>query len=81
VSEAVAKPPSCAILLLALPLVVLMTGCATVLQHRRTDKEVGIAVQRSLCVIRADAAAGFVAATAVVAAAILTIVVLHMGAN
>lgn len=60
-------------LLLALPLTVLVTGCATLADSLQSG--------RMLSVVRADLAMLSLAATTVLAGAILVIVVLHMLAN
>jgi hypothetical protein len=60
------------ILLIALPLAVLVTGCATLI---RGD------VQETLSAIRAHPAALFIAAATLTAGVFLVIVVLHMLAN
>ena len=60
------------ILLIALPLAVLVTGCATLM---RRD------ARQTLAALRADPATLFVAAATLIAGGVLVIVVLHMLAN
>jgi hypothetical protein len=60
------------ILLIALPLVVLVTGCATLLKSN---------VRQTLAAIRAHPTTPFVAAATLTAGIFLVIVVLHMLAN
>jgi hypothetical protein len=60
------------ILLIALPLAVLVTGCATLMQSD---------ARQTLAAIRANPVTLFVAAATLSAAGILVIVVLHMLAN
>jgi len=69
------------VLLLALPLAVLVTGCATLLRSWNRDTALMQTVRQSLAEIRAHVATLFVAATTLAAAGILAIVVLHMLAN
>ncbi len=69
------------VLLLALPLAVLVTGCATLLRNWNRDTALMQTVRQSLAEIRAHVATLFVAATTLAAAGILAIVVLHMLAN
>jgi hypothetical protein len=69
------------VLLLALPLAVLVTGCATLLGSWNRDTALMQTVRQSLAEIRAHVATLFVAATTLAAAGILAIVVLHMLAN
>jgi hypothetical protein len=69
------------VLLLALPLAVLATGCATLLGSWNRDTALMQTVRQSLAEIRAHVATLFVAATTLAAAGILAIVVLHMLAN
>jgi ABC-type Fe3+ transport system permease subunit len=69
------------VLLLALPLAVLVTGCATLLRGWNRDTALMQTVRQSLAEIRAHVATLFVAATTLAAAGILAIVVLHMLAN
>ena len=72
------------VLLLALPFAVLVTGCVTLARnwrHWRLDIQPPQALQQTLAAIRADRAMLFVAATTLMAGAILAIVALHMAAN
>jgi hypothetical protein len=69
------------ILLLALPMAVLVTGCATLLQGWKRGTTLPQAVRQSLTAIRSHLATLFVAATTLVAGGILAIVVLHMMAD
>ena len=69
------------VLLLSLPLIVLVVGCATLLHNWNRDSALPHTVQQSLAEIRAHVATLFVAATTLAAAGILAIVVLHMLAN
>jgi hypothetical protein len=69
------------ILLLALPLAVLVTGCATLLRRWKSDTALTQMVRQWLADIRAHVATLFVAATTLAAAGMLAIVVVHMLAN
>jgi len=69
------------LLLIALPLVVLVTGCVTLARNWHDDAKLSRAVQQTLTAIRADWAMRFVAATTLTAGVVLAIVVLHMAAN
>src|SRR4051812_10634694 len=66
------------VLLLALPFVVLITGCVAVF---RGWIEMPDTAQQPLAVIRAQPAIGFIGLMTLCAAGILVIVVLHMLAN
>jgi len=68
-------------LLIALPLVVLVTGCVTLLRTGSDDAKVPPAVQQTLAAIHSHRTMKFVAATTATAGAVLVIVVLHMLAN
>jgi hypothetical protein len=68
------------LLLLALPFVALVTGCATLLRSWKGDFELPHARQ-SLVMLPAPLSTLFVAGTTMTAASILVIVVLHMLAN
>jgi hypothetical protein len=68
-------------LLLALPLAVLVTGCATLRHSWNRDIELPHAAQQSLAMIPAPLATLFVAGTTLTSAGILAVVVLHMLAN
>jgi hypothetical protein len=69
------------VLLLALPLCVLFTGCATLLHGWNRDVELPNTVRPSLLAFRPPSATLFVAATTLAAAGIFAIVILHMLAN
>jgi hypothetical protein len=69
------------VLLLALPLTVLVTGCATLLRSWNRDVLFSNTARQSLALARTHFATLLVAATTVTAAGILAIVVLHMLAN
>jgi hypothetical protein len=69
------------VLLLALPFIVLVMGCATLGHSRNRDIELLHTARHSLAVVRARLATLFVVATTLAAAGILVIVVLHMLAN
>ncbi len=66
------------VLLLALPLTVLITGCAALFRDRIAMPN---AARQPLALIRAEPVSLFVAALTLSAAGILAIVVLHMLAN
>lgn len=69
------------LLLLALPLVALAGGCATLLRSWNRHDEPQDASRPSLAMIPAPIATLFVAATTAISACIVAIVVLHMLAN
>jgi hypothetical protein len=69
------------LLLLALPLAVLVTGCATLPRSWNRDVELPHTARQSLAMIPAPLATLFVAGTTLTSAGILAIVVLHMLAN
>jgi hypothetical protein len=69
------------ILLLALPIAVLVTGCATLLRGWKSDTALPSAARQLLAVIRAQFAMLVVAAATLAAGGILAIVVLHMLAD
>ena len=69
------------VLLIALPVTVLVTGCVTLARNWRDDMNLPQAAQQMLAAIRADRAMLFVTATTLTAGAILAIVALHMAAN
>jgi hypothetical protein len=69
------------LLLVALPLGVLVTGCATLLHFRTRDVQPRRTARQSLALFRAPHVTLFLAATTLAAAGILVIVVLHMLAN
>ncbi len=66
------------VFLIALPMGVLITGCATVLNRWTREAELRQATRQMLALIRAHLAMLVVAGTAVTACAILAIVGLHM---
>lgn len=67
-------------LLLGLPLIVLVSGCAELLRSYNRDI-VPPLTQKSLALVRAHLFSLFIAATTLVAGVILAIVVLHVLAN
>ncbi len=69
------------LLLLALPLAVLVTGCATLLRSWNQGAELPHPARPSLATIPAPLATLFVAGMTLISAGILAIVVLHMVAN
>lgn len=69
------------ILLLALPIAVLVTGCATLLLGWKRDAALPSAARQLLAVVRAQFAMLVVAAATLTAGGILAIVVLHMLAD
>ncbi len=69
------------VLLIALPLTVLITGCAKLLSDWRSDLKLRDATRQSVTAIRAHAASLVVAGATLTAAGILTIVALHLLAN
>jgi hypothetical protein len=69
------------LLLLALPLAVLIAGCATLLRSWHGDVEMPYTAQPSLAMIPAPLATLFVAGSTMTSAGILAVVVLHMLAN
>jgi len=69
------------LLLLALPCIVLIAGCATLLATWKHDVEVLHSSGRSLATIQAPLATLGVVGTTFASAAILAIVMLHMLAN
>lgn len=69
------------LLLLALPCVVLIAGCATLLAAWNHDIEVPHSARQSLATIQAPLATLGVVGTTLASAAILAIVVLHMLAH
>ena len=66
------------VLLIALPLAVLLTGCATLLRSWNDDVELRQATRHTLAAIRAHVSTLFVAAATLTAAGILAIVALHV---
>ena len=69
------------VLLLALPLAALVTGCATLLQSWNGDTELRQRVRQTLAAVYAYPTNLLVATATLAAAGILAIVVLHMAAN
>ena len=69
------------VFLLVLPLIALVTGCATLLYGWNHDSALSHTVRQSLGLIRTHLATLFIAATTLAAAGILAIVALHMLAN
>jgi hypothetical protein len=69
------------ILLLALPITVLVLGCATLLRRWKSDSALPSAARQLVTVIRAQFAMLVVTAATVTAGGILLIVVLHMLAD
>jgi hypothetical protein len=69
------------VLLLGLPFIVLVSGCAELLRSWNRDIILPLTSRKSLAVVRAHLASLFLAATALIAGVILTIAVLHVLAN
>jgi hypothetical protein len=69
------------VLLLALPLAVLVTGCITLARNGSKDMQLSRAAQQTLAAIHTYWARLLVAAMTLTAGAILAIVVIHMLAN
>jgi hypothetical protein len=68
-------------LLLGLPLIVLVSGCAELLRSYNRDIVLPLTSQKSLDMVRAHLSSLFIAATTLMAGVILAIVVLHVLAN
>jgi hypothetical protein len=68
-------------LLLGLPLIVLVSGCAELLRSYNRDTVLPLTSQKSLAMVRAHLSSLFIAATTLMAGVILAIVVLHVLAN
>jgi hypothetical protein len=68
-------------LLLGLPLIVLVSGCAELLRSYNRDTVLPLRSQKSLAMVRAHLSSLFIAATTLMAGVILAIVVLHVLAN
>jgi hypothetical protein len=68
-------------LLLGLPLIVLVSGCAELLRSYNRDIVLPLTSQKSSAMVRAHLSSLFIAATTLVAGVILAIVVLHVLAN
>jgi hypothetical protein len=69
------------LLLIALPVTVLATGCLTLLRAWKSNAELRVSARQTLAAIRPHLATLFVALATVAAAAILAIVALHMLTN
>lgn len=69
------------VLLIALPLTVLVTGCITLLRGWSDDVQLRQPLPRTLAAIHAHRAMLFIAATTLTAGAILAVVAIHMAAN
>jgi len=69
------------VLLLALPFIALVTGCAVLLYNWKQGVVLLNAFRQSLVAIRAHLAVFFIAVAILAAGGILAIVVLHMAAN
>lgn len=65
------------LLLMALPLAVLVTGCATLLRNWNDDADLRRATHQTLAAIRAHLTTLIVATATLTAAGVLTIVALH----
>jgi hypothetical protein len=68
-------------LLLGLPFIVLVSGCAELLRNWNRDIVLPRTSQKSLAMVRTHWASLFIAATTLIAVIILAIVVLHVLAN
>ena len=69
------------ILLLALPLSVLISGCISLLQDWRSTAQVGSGAQKALATLHPAGARISIAVTTATAAVIMVVVILHMLAN
>ena len=69
------------VLLLGLPLIVLVSGCAELRRSYNRDIVLPSTSQKSLAMVRAHLSFLFIAATTLMAGVILAIVVLHVLAN
>ena len=69
------------VLLLALPMMALISGGATLLRNWNRDAAVTQNVRQALAAVRGRLATLLIAATTLAAAGILAIVILHMAAN
>jgi hypothetical protein len=69
------------VLLLGLPFIVLVSGCAELRRSWNRDIALPLASQKSLAMVRAHLASLCIAATTLIAGVILPIVVLHVLAN
>lgn len=68
-------------LLLGLPLIVFVSGCAELLRTRNRDIVLSLTSRKSLAMVRAHFSSLFLAVTTLTAGVILAIVVLHVLAN
>jgi hypothetical protein len=66
------------IMLIALPLAVLTTGCFAIIRHWKNNAELRQATRQSLTAIRSYSSTLFVAVATLTAAVVLVIVALHM---
>src|SRR4029077_13367314 len=66
------------VLLLGLPFIALVSGCAALLRSWSRDIVLPLASRKSLATVRAHLASLFIAATTMIAGVILVIVVLHV---
>jgi hypothetical protein len=69
------------LLLIVLPLIALITGCATLLRNRNHDVETRHAPRQLLAASRADLATLFIAAMTLTAGGVLARVAVHMLSN
>ncbi len=69
------------VLLIALPLAVLATGCATLVRNWSADAELRCAAWQTIAAVRAHLATLFVAVATLIAGGILAIVALHLLAD
>jgi len=69
------------VLLLGLPFIVLVSGCAELLRSWNRDIILSLTSRKSLAMVRAHLASLFLAATTLIAGVILAIAVLHVLAN
>ena len=69
------------VLLLGLPFIVLVSGCAELLRSWNRDIILPLTSRKSLAMVRAHLASLFLAATTLIAGVILAIAVLHVLAN
>jgi len=72
-----ARPWTLWVMLMAMPFVVLVTSCATLLRSWHDDAELRQATRQTVATIRAHLAVLFVAVAMVAAAGVLAIVALH----
>lgn len=69
------------VLLLGLPFIALVSGCAELLRSWSRDIVLPLTSRKSLAVVRAHLASLFIVATTMIAGVILVIVILHVLAN